>query len=124
MPATYRCPDRPDLGAGLTTYLALVGDRAAILPATRAPIARMKDGPEKTLMVIESSEVVPWTKPDDFPFDPTAPPTLRGIGGPHWGVFHALLGDGSAAILDDGIDPKLLRALITIDGGEKEDPPR
>jgi hypothetical protein len=62
---------------------------------------------------------VPWTKPEDLPFDPgQALPRLGGLFG---GDFHALWADGSVTFLSKDIDRQELRAAITRAGRETFD---
>ena len=42
----------------------------------------------------------------------------KGIGSYHPGVAGVVLANGQVRFIDDGFDPKLLRALLTINGGE------
>ena len=43
--------------------------------------ADITDGTSNSIMVVESSELVPWTKPDDFPLDPKKPKAKLGLHG-------------------------------------------
>src|SRR5207253_3601236 len=79
------------------------------------------DGLSVTLMVVESAQAVPWTKPDDLPFANAAAPRsnpLLGAGSRHPGGFNALFGDGSVRFLRSSINPQTFHALITKSGGE------
>jgi hypothetical protein len=86
------------------------------------------DGPEKTLMVVEAAEPVPWTKPMDLPYlavgqlpplggvfkASTRPLDARGADG-----FYVLLADGMVRFIYKArIKEPTLRALITRNGGE------
>lgn len=82
------------------------------------------DGTSNTLAVVEAKEAVIWTKPEEeIPFDANANPAnlgkLLGQMGAHWqGGFDALFLDGSVRFLKLSINPIVLRALITRNGGE------
>ena len=62
---------------------------------------RSPTGLSNTIMVVEAKEAVPWTKPDDLPFDPAADPSLFGAASTHPGGFNALMADGSVRFLKD-----------------------
>jgi prepilin-type processing-associated H-X9-DG protein len=118
MPNTYTCPSRSGPEPGTTTYRAFVGNGALFEAAQDTNIANVLDGTSNTLMVVEAKEAVPWTKPDDLPFDPQKPGDLFGCGSPHPGGFNALFADGSVRFLKNSINAMVLRALITRAGGE------
>jgi len=79
-------------------------------------VAEITDGTSNTLMVVEAAEAVPWTKPDDLPFFQNAP--LPRLGGSMQGGFAALFAHGEVRFLDRRFDERLLRCLITPNGGE------
>jgi prepilin-type processing-associated H-X9-DG protein len=68
--------------------------------------------------VVEARNAVPWTKPDDLSFDPTAAPSLFGAGSTHPGGFNVLLADGSARFVSMSVDLKVFRSLITRGGND------
>ena len=112
---TYACPSSPT-EPGMTNYRVFVGDGAAFDLAKPAGIQEFRDGTSNTLMVVEAGEAVPWTKPEDLPFDPEKP--LPKLGGHFPGGFNAALMDGSVRFLKTTINPMVLKALITRNGGE------
>jgi len=81
-------------------------------------LAQVTDGASMTLLVVEASKAVPWTKPEDLAFDPQAAPSLFGAGSTHPGGFNALLADCSARFISATVAPKVFRDMITRDGGE------
>src|SRR5262249_30711649 len=85
-------------------------------PNERINFARIPDGTSNTLMIVEAATPVPWTKPDDIPFDPNGiTPRL----GTHYnGGRKPALADGSVRFLPGNLPPATLKALITRDGGE------
>ena len=99
-----------------TYYQVLVGPGALFegMEGTRYPAIR--DGAAFTMMVVEASTPVPWTKPEDIPYDPEKP--LPELGGLFEDGFHFVFADGSAFFLSRKIDSKIVRALITRNGGE------
>ena len=122
MPAVYGCPSRNLAGEpGLTAYRIFAGPGALLDPTRPTGIEAVTDGMSVTLMVVESTEAVPWTKPDDLPFvndpAPRANPLL-GAGSRHPGGIDALFADGSVRFIKLSINPQVFRALITRSGGE------
>ncbi len=77
------------------------------------------DGLSNTLMIVEAGQAVPWTKPEDLVYDPKKP--LKKLGGLFDGNFNAALCDGSVHYFRKNTPEKILRALITINGGEVVD---
>jgi hypothetical protein len=67
-------------------------------------------------MIVEAGTSVPWTKPEDLPYDPGKP--LPSLGGLFKDGFSATLFDGSVRFLTRDIDEETIRALITRNGGE------
>ena len=75
-------------------------------------------GPRTRSWSSEAKEAVPWTKPDDLPFDPQAAPSLYGAGSPHPGGFNCGFADGSVRFIKNSINLQVFKALITRAGGE------
>ena len=121
MPPTYACPSEPvPAGAGTTTYQVPAGPGALFDDAANPEGVQLKDvldGTSNTLMVVESSRPVPWTKPDDLPVGGPGQP-LPPFGSRHPGGYDAAFADGSVRFLKSNVSPAVLRALITRDGGE------
>ena len=59
---------------------------------------------------------IPWTKPEDIPYDPQR--VLPELGSKTTNGFDTLFADGSVRFIIKTVDPSVLRALITKDGGE------
>ena len=80
------------------------------------------DGTSQTILLVEAKRDIPWTKPEDIEVDVDPAKPLPKFGG-HWlpGVFGAAFADGSVHVISDATDPKVLRALFTINGGEPID---
>ena len=78
--------------------------------------AEITDGTSYTLLVVEAAEAVPWTKPDDLPYSQNEP--LPRLGGSMQDGFAALFAHAEVRFLDRHFDERLLRGLITANGGE------
>jgi hypothetical protein len=119
IPDVYRCPNMKRKLVGKTTYLAPVGD-SLMFTGTKdgVQMREITDGTSNTIFIVDADDdhAVIWTKPDDLRIgikDPAA-----GLVGHHPGGFNALLADASVHFIDRTIDPKVLWALFTRNGGE------
>jgi hypothetical protein len=99
-----------------TYYQGFVGEGAVFEGKEGIRIAEITDGTSNTLLMVDGGEPVPWTKPQDLPFDPRKP--LPKLGGLFPEIFYAALCDGSVQGLKKKLDEQTLRALITRNGGE------
>jgi hypothetical protein len=122
MPDVYRVPGA-DSDPTHADYFALVGERTLMGEPGNSgtQIREIVDGTSNTFMIVESKRPVPWTRPEDIPFeidlsDPNSPaPELGGF----WQEgFQVVFGDGSVRFISRTIDPAVLKALCTRDGGE------
>ncbi|HEV7225923.1 MAG TPA: DUF1559 domain-containing protein, partial [Pirellulales bacterium] len=114
-PAVFRHPGA-DPNVKNTSYFAVTGE-TTIFPGTKGSrFAEIPDGMSNTIALVEAQRPIPWTKPEDIPYDPAKP--LPKFGGYDPLVFVAALADGSVRNISQNIDEKLLRALITKAGGE------
>lgn len=127
MPRVYALPEREAGGKKGTYFRVFTGPMTPFdLAQTRGgPISlglginQFTDGTSNTLLVVEAAESVPWTKPEELPFDPKKP--LPKLGGTSPGIFFALFADGSVHRISTKIPKDMLQALITPAGGEAID---
>ncbi len=125
MPAVYSAlgPDGDPASRTNTSYFVFTGEQAAMgspfIPGAKnseANFQQISDGTSNTILAVERKASVPWTKPEDIPFDPNgAVPELGGF----WadGV-NVLMCDGSVRGIKKQINPTMLKAMITRAGGE------
>jgi hypothetical protein len=117
MPKTYASPTDPEGTQKYQThYLGFVGPNAFFegKQGMRIP-ADFPDGTSNTIMVVEASKSVPWTKPEDIDFDPDKP--LPKIGGLFPNGFVAALCDGSVRLVSRKISNQTLKyAIMRSDG--------
>ena len=122
MPAVFRSP-KSKAAKGFTNYVVPVGGGAlySSREGRAEAIKDITDGTSHTIMLVEVDDehAVPWTKPDDMPFDPADP--KKGIGSLYEQGFIAAYCDGSVHFMQNSIDPKTLKALFTRAGGEQID---
>lgn len=119
MPQTYKDP-AGRLPEGETNYVAVTGPGTAFGDGTTGPSLRdFTDGLSRTITIVEADQGVPWTKPDDWQFDPNGP--INGVGNVRLGGFLAAMGDGSVQFIRSDTPPEALKALMTRDGDEQID---
>ena len=115
MPPEYAPVVREDVPYS-TYYQGFVGPGTLFDGEAGTRIADVTDGVGSTLMVVEAAEPVPWTKPEDLPFDEGKP--LPKLGGQFEDGFYLAFADGSARFLSRKVAPETLRALILRGDGE------
>jgi prepilin-type processing-associated H-X9-DG protein len=122
MPATFVSPESRSKTA--TSYFVLTGKHTIFNGTKGTDFAQITDGTMNTIAVVEAVRDIPWTKPEDIPFDPPGDNILDPavivpqLGGLSVGGFNALFADGSVRYIKDTIRPTILKALFTRDGGE------
>ena len=126
MPPAFAHPDIQPPEPGMTFYRGLMGKDAFFDPAIKegVTLATITDGTTNTMAIVEAREAVPWTKPGtEIAVDPTTPsptpvPWLPSLGRPGKKGFQALMVDGSVRVIPETINPVILRAIVTKNGGE------
>ena len=69
------------------------------------------------MVAVSPSKAVPWTKPEDWEFDPKNP--LRDLENPSpGGIIQLMFMDGHIEGVSPDVDPKILKAIFTRNGGE------
>jgi len=115
LPAIYRAP-RELPGSSNASYFVLTGPETIFDGPQGSGMADIRDGTSNTLLVVECKRDIPWTKPEDIPYDPRKP--LPELGGCYEDLFIAAMADGSVRALPKTTDEQTLRALISKAGGE------
>ena len=124
MPDVYGSPDDPDASFSETSYLVVVGEGAAFKGTERSSLSELTDGPDKTILLVESmGHGINWMEPRDLRFG-TIPMAInsdrkesinrtRRVGG-----AHVVMADGNVYRLADATPPEAVRAMLTAQGGE------
>jgi hypothetical protein len=117
MPDIYAPINPKDEESRHSTYYQVFAGPGALFGGNEGTgLGEIKDGATFTIMVVEAARPVPWTKPEDLPFDKEKP--VPELGGVFKEGFHALTAGGSVRFLRRPLNPEVLRALITPNGGE------
>ena len=104
----------------MTHYRIFVGPPSVFGDMGQGPIsypATFSNGTSQTILVGESADGVPWTKPDEMRYDPDRPIPEQ-FGGLLHGGFNVVMADGTTRFFRDDVSEKTLRKAIgEWDGG-------
>ncbi len=119
MPDVFRHPG-DDAGSTNASYFALAGPGSAFDREGGTALQEITDGTSNTILVVESKARVPWTKPEDIPFDPDEPlaDLLAVLGGWQPESFQTVMCDGAVRSFPRTLPENVLKLLITRSGGE------
>ena len=114
MPKVFENPRVKLKKKGYTVYLGFEGNGA--LFGSKLTLSNIPDGTSNTILCVESSVALPWTKPVDMPFDPKK--DLPDIGKAYDGKPYAAMCDGSVRLLNmKTLSAETLKnAIMTSDG--------
>ncbi len=79
-------------------------------------VTSVTDGISNTILYVEGGDKVTWSQFNEYKFEPNGP--LPALGHPMRETFAAVFADGSVHHIRKTINPTMLRALITREGGE------
>ena len=116
MPNVYNCP-ATQTKSGETVYQVFVGKGAAFDKTRGHRIQTFVDGASNTILIVEAAKAVPWTKPDDVPFDPSKP-ILPLMSTSFRGGFNVVMVDGSVRFVPQSVSEMTLKAAITPDASD------
>jgi hypothetical protein len=122
MPKVYLLPGDTETPADRTHYQVFVGKGAAfeLKRGYKIP-GDFPDGTSNTILIAEVANAVPWTKPEDVPFDPRQP--MLPLMSNHFRAgFHVGMGDGSVRAVVPQISEATFIAAITRNGRERLGP--
>jgi RNA polymerase sigma factor (sigma-70 family) len=97
---------------GSEIQAAFVQGESQIFPA------HFPDGVSNTILIVEAGNAVPWTKPEDLPYEVNNIPGLPELGGLFPDVFHAAFADGVVLALTKKYNEFNLRRFITSNDGQ------
>ncbi|OAI42148.1 hypothetical protein AYO40_06700 [Planctomycetaceae bacterium SCGC AG-212-D15] len=116
MPRIFASPRKGSTPPYTTPYQVFVGKGAAFEGIHGLTVKDFTDGIDRTILVVEASNPVPWTKPEDVTLYPDN--SLPGLGNASEYSFVAALADGTTRRLSHKISAPTLRALITRNAGD------
>ena len=119
----YVCPDDIHTGENDTSIVMPVGPEAISDGPSKRKISDITDGVANTIMLGEMSQSgIHWMEPRDlktdemsFKINDKSRPGFRSM---HPGQVNVLFCDGAVRAVKDDVDPEVLKAAITISGGE------
>ena len=118
MPKIYMLPGDDKTKPDHTRYQVFVGNGAAFdkTQGHKIPVD-FPDGTSNTILIVEAENAVPWTKPEDIPFDPNKPivPLLSTFFNSGCNVA---LADGSVRVIDRSISETTLKNAIRRNDGQ------
>jgi hypothetical protein len=118
MPSVYKIPG-DEIQPGYTRYQVFVGNGAAFDANMLQPlsIASFTDGTSNTILIVEAEKPVPWTKPEDIPYEPGKP--IRPLLSTHFrGGCNIVMADGSPRVVTSDVPESTLHAAITRGAGD------
>jgi prepilin-type processing-associated H-X9-DG protein len=128
--AVFQCPAQPGINRPITSYMMVVGPHTISNGQDSRRTAEITDGTDNTIMLVEVADSdVPWAEPKDLQFDEISfkingrkePRTLQ-IGSHHPHGANIAFCDGTIRFLKNSLNPQLVKAMLTVDGGEHVPP--
>ncbi|WP_020468141.1 DUF1559 family PulG-like putative transporter [Zavarzinella formosa] len=115
IPPVYVLPYQEQPKKGETSYLAFVGNGALFDNVQGFKLTQIPDGTSNTILFVESSKSVPWTKPEDIEYDPKKPvlPFLLF----EKDVCQVSFADGSVRAISKKVEDKIWHWLIQPNDG-------
>ncbi len=122
--STYLCPSESEADEMHATYLMPVGPGAFSDGPNGRKIGEITDGTSNTIVAAERSQSgIHWMEPRDLNVEEMTytinDPAAYGIRSTHPGVANALFADGTVHSISEDVDPEILKAIITIDAGDR-----
>jgi len=120
----FQCPSDRTVSPTTTSFVAVVGAGTAWPGPTSTKLSDFTDGLSQTIMVVEiANSGIHWMEPKDLDVAkmPLAIDAKSGksTSSKHAGGANVAYADGHIEYLRDGLSPEVLRALLTIHGGER-----
>ena len=125
MPKVYALPGVTKPAEKVTHFQVFTGPGTLFGPAGKPlRIVEIQDGVSNTVLAALAAKPVPWTRPDDIPFDPTLDMRRlvlrfdRANKPAAKGATHLLFADGAVQVFGATLTPQLMNAAITPSAGD------
>ena len=115
MPTVFASPGLGLKDKTLTYYKVFVGEKTLFEPGQRLGLQKIPAGANRTILAIEAGDPVPWTKPDDIPFDSKKP--LPKLVAPYKRDFNVLFADARVYSIPKNFSEKKLLSGIDVNKG-------
>lgn len=120
----FCCPCSEDFKENFeSSYVVVSGEGTAFPLSGQVSVTDISDGAENTIILVESATVKPkWSEPRDLFIENMSfrinDMENASISSHHRGGAWVLFADGVPFFLSDNVEPDVVRALLTIAGGE------
>jgi len=116
IPDIYRDLQDP-IDSTNTRFLTLTGPGASFTGQYGPSMRDFRDGTSTTILAVcaGADKSVPWTKPEDLAFDPSAPVACLGNIG---SALFCVKADGACQTIKPSIPPEIFKGLVSPAGGE------
>jgi hypothetical protein len=115
MPNVYAPPGIKTAKPHSTFYRVFVGPGTVFENPQGCRLQEITDGTSNTLMAVEAATAVPWTKPEELPYQKDK--ALPALGGLFGGDFYALVADASVLMVGKKYDERLMHLFIQRNDG-------
>ncbi len=122
--ALFQCPSRTATSEPTTNYMLVVGPHTVTNGSESKKIDEITDGVANTILLVEVADsAVRWAEPVDLDFNKMKfginTSKRQGISSNHPSGANVAFCDGSVRLLSNSYNPQLVKALLTVNGGEK-----
>ena len=115
MPDVFRSPYDESQSKDSAFYV-LVGPGTVFESSKGIKMGEITDGTDSTILIVEAKRNIPWTKPEDIPYDAKKP--IPRLGGFFQGSYGTAMADGSVHFLQRNVAERVLTMLIECNDGK------
>ncbi len=115
MPKVFAPVRGSDKEPHATPWVVFTGPGTLFEEGRACRVSDIRDGTSNTLLIVEAARPVPWTKPEDLPYDPKRPLPRLGLMFP--GEFLFTTADGATYRGRRRFPERVMRFAITRDDG-------